>query len=197
MGGNPRQPHPARDSSKHPNPAPGRSPVEGFGELVDSLRQLYTDFGLRPYRVFSVLIEWSGGQVGVGTARVVREQEFLPTPLVELDGLKTTPKDAGKVEEGGAWLKELSPRLTESDVESLVGARQQGQETFVEVQHDARDGVSPRRRFSVHGVPMRDVGGFQWKVRLIRARPDRKADGALDERTALPERLLNPLMVEE
>jgi hypothetical protein len=196
VAGNPRQPGIQHDPSLHPDPSPGASFTESFGETVDELRQIYTDMGLRPYRIVSVLAEWSGRKVGVGTVRIVREREYLPTPKLDLGGTRTTPRNAGKVEEGGAWLTEVSPRLTEDEVLNLaapdgLGA---GQECYLEARIDGRDGSTRRRRYNVSGVPERRAGEFDWKVKLTRARADRTRAGAPNERTAQPERIRNPLM---
>lgn len=175
--------------------------MEGLGETVDDLRQIYTDLGMRPYRVFSVLAEWSGRKVGVGTVRVLREVEFLPTPLlIDLEGVKTRPRNAGKVEEGTAWLTEISPRLTEDQVLALAspGPLPAGLETYLEIRLDARDGQTKRRRYNVSGVPVRRAEQFDWKVQLTRARPDRERNGSSGERRVDPPRLVrNPLMAED
>lgn len=183
----------------HPNPAPSRSLVEELADVADDLRQLQTDFGLRPYRVFSVLQHWSGGRVGAGLVATVREIEFLPTPLVDVLPVKRRMTEGGFTEDGDTWLKEISPRLTEDEVQNLVAPQglQAGDDPFIEVRMDARDGQSERRRYTVQGPPVRDAGAFQWKVRLVKANPDRSRQGEpTGERQAFPERLRNPLMAE-
>lgn len=173
--------------------------MEQLGQTADELRQLYTDVGLRPYRVFSVVVQWSGGKIGVGVAVVARQTEFLPTPLVDLSPVWSEVKSAGKVEDGVATLRQISPRLTEDEVRGLFfqDEIEPGQEGFLEVVHDARDGQTERRRFTVRGAPYRKAGKFEWTCRLQRARKDRKRDGELDGRTEFPERVLNPLMAED
>lgn len=183
----------------HPNPAPQASLVEQLGAVADDLRQLQTDFGLRPYRVVSVLQRWSGGRVGAGTVAVVRELELLPTPLIEW-AVRRRNTEGGYTEDGSAVLSEISPRLTEEQVQQLVapGGLGPGEESFLEMRMDARDGVVvPRRRFTVQGPPFRKAGKFEWRVRLVKANPDRDHQGGLGgERTDFPERLRNPLMAE-
>ena len=196
---NPRPGMPPGPPGQHPNPAPRASLVEDLGSVADDLRQLYTDFGLRPYRVFSVLQHWSGGRVGAGTVAVVREIEFLPTPLVDVLPVKRRVTEGGFTEDGDTWLRQISPRLTEDEVQNLVapGGLQPGDDPFIEVRMDARDGLSERRRYTVQGPPARDAGGFEWKVRLVKANPDRGRQGETSgERQAFPERLRNPLMAE-
>ncbi len=174
--------------------------MEQLGGVADDLRQLYTDFGLRPYRVVSVLQRWSGGRVGAGTVAIVRELELLPTPLVEWS-VRRRNTEGGYTEDGAATLSEISPRLTEEEVQALVApcGLGPGEESFLEMRMDARDGVVvPRRRFTVQGPPFRKAGKFEWRVRLIKANPDRDHQGGLGgERTEFPERLRNPLMAEE
>jgi hypothetical protein len=174
--------------------------VEDLGAVADDLRQLFTDFGLRPYRVFSVLQRWSGGRVGAGTLAVVRELELLPTPLVDLGPVKRKHTEGGGTEDGQFTLRQLSPRLTEDQVQSLVapGGLGPGEESFLEVRHDARDGQElARRRFTVVGPPFRKAGQFEWQVRLTKANPDRDRQGdTTGERQQFPERLRNPLMSE-
>ena len=173
--------------------------MEDLGALADDLRQLYTDIGLRPYRVFSVVVAWSGGAVGRGTPAVVSEKELLPTPEVDLRPVRSEMRTGGKVEEGEARLRQISPRYTEEDVEVLFHRHPlpPGHEGFLEVRVDARDGETERRRFVVRGAPYRKAEAFEWVVGISRQRQDRKPNGQLDERTALPERLINPLMQPE
>lgn len=198
---NPRPGVPPFDPRLHPNPAPGASLVEQLGGVADELRQLFTDAGLRPYRVFSVQEQWSGGTVGVGIPVVVRETEFLPTPLLDLTPLRRKMNQGGFSEDGAVTLRQISPRLTEDQVGLLCcGDRSiPGRETYIEVRHDARDGTEvPRRRFTIQGVPFRKAGKFEWQVRLLKANPDRSPQGALTgERQEFPDRLRNPLMDEE
>ena len=175
--------------------------MEQLGGVADELRQLYTDLGLRPYRVFSVQEQWSGGKVGVGIPAVVAEVELLPTPLLDQRPLRRKMNQGGFTEDGSVMLRQISPRLTEDEVALLCcGDRTiPGRETYLEVRHDARDGSDVvRRRYTIQGVPAREAGKFQWQVRLIKANPDRDRNGALTgERTDFPPRLLNPLMDEE
>lgn len=171
---------PGDDSGAAPLADPCLSLVESLGETVDNLRQLYTDFGLRPYRAHSVVYEWSGGEVGRGTPRVISEQELLPTPrLTETSGIQGELRTGGLVERGSARLTEVSPRYTEDQVRVLfhqlpLGPARQG---FIELRVDGRDGSSERRRFVVRGVPFRDAEGFQWRVNLLRQDEDRLRNG--------------------
>lgn len=179
MRGNPRIDTPDLDPDLHPNPDPERSLVEDLGDTVDELRQLYTDFGMRPYRVFSVVYLWTGGAIGRGEAIVESEKEFLPTPWVDTKPVRSDPRSGGIVERGMATLREVSPRLTEDEISDMCGCehRDPARQTFIEVTMDARDGSSKRRRFAVAGVPYRNAGGFEWEVQIVRQDQDRERDG--------------------
>lgn len=172
---------PSVDPDLHPLQDPGGSLVESLGAVADDLRQIATDLGLRPYRVFSVTYRWTGGAPGMGEAQVVSQQELLPTPKLGLDGVGKELRAGGLVERGTVTLTQVSPRYTEQQIGSLFAdGRQLGREfqTFVEVVMDRRDGDGqPRRRFVVAGVPSRDPDSFQWVVRLLRQDAQRLPDG--------------------
>lgn len=171
---------PGDASGARPACDPSRSLVEQLGPAIDSLRQLYSDFGLRPYRVFSVVYEWTGGDVGRGTPRVISESELLPTPIVrDTAGVLGEQRSAGLVERGTVRIEQVSPRYTEDEVRTLFHQLplKPGQQGFIELRIDARDGNTERRRFVVRGVPYRDAGAFQWKVTLLRQDEDRSRAG--------------------
>jgi hypothetical protein len=175
---------------------------------VDALRQLATDLGQRPYRMFSVVYEWSGGAVGRGQPKTIFEQEFLPTPRLTINGLvdrgyirasvKDTPQTAGSVERGVISVIDISPRYTEDQIRQLFrsGADlKPGQETFIEIAMDSRDGLSERRRFTVDSVPTRHASKFYWSVELVRQELDRDRLGrAVDSATGKAS-ALTPLWV--
>lgn len=189
--GNPRTYGPNDPGSpEHPNEDVECSLVESLGGIVDDIRQLATDLGARPYRVFSVVSQWSGGEIGRGEVQLLRETEFLPTPkLVETSGVRAEPKSGGIAERGTIKLREVSPRYTEDEVRGLLGTGPltdpatgiplAAVEVFVEVRMDPRDGVSERRRFIVSGMPYRDGEAFEWVVSLLRQDQDRTRGGAL------------------
>ncbi len=182
---NPRPETPQTDPALRPNPAPERSLVEQLGETADELRQIAVELGARPYRVFSVTLRWSGGQVGRGVAQCAAEVELLPTPeLVTFEGVRSELRAGGRVERGDARLQRISPRYTEDEVRTLFGCAREGIvpvdcETFLEVRVDARDGTSERRRFAVVGVPYRRPTGFEWIAKLLRQDSNRTRDGAV------------------
>lgn len=156
------------------------------GELfgcVDAIRQIATDLGARPYRVFLVWTLWSGEERGEGVESIVREEEILPVPKVaELSGIQLQLLDIGLDEQGAVQISQISPRYTENQ---LLGRKQDGSgvaknETFSwEVRLDKGDmsDLKRRRRFMIKGVPSFKADSLMWSVNLIRAGSDREHDG--------------------
>lgn len=169
---------PNGDPQLEPNPAPERSLVETLNGVVDDLRQLYTDFGLRPYRVFSVSYRWSGGLIGRGEPEKLSEVEILPTPKL-LPTLRWDFKSAGVVERGTFTLSEISARYTEEQVEILLGGVDDPAiDTFIEITLDARDSEpNKRRRFAQDGVATLDAENFQWTVQVTKSDINRTDSG--------------------
>lgn len=187
---NPRTNTPDRDPSLEPPRNPGQSLFEELGAIADDVRQINVDLGGRPYRCFSVVVRWSGGQIGKGTAAVVSETELTPTPFVDLRPMRSEMTAAGKKEAGFVKMKELSPRFTEDDIRTLfhVQPLPAGHQGFIEVRHDQRDGETARRRYTVRGVPWRDIDNFQWIARMSDEEQNRNRDGTLSERQYHPGR---------
>jgi hypothetical protein len=172
--------------------SPGQSLVDDFGEVADDLRQLATDFGARAQRVVSVRVRWSGGGPGRGTASVVWERELLPTPDVRIYDLVSEAKSAGRVEAGLVRLRGVSPQYSESEIDTLCHLEPlaEGEEGWLELRSDPRDGQAPiRRRLAIFGVPYRDVTGCQWILSgKVSPAGARGADGKLTTETDHPER---------
>lgn len=172
-GGNTRGGNqPQYDPDLGPNPNPQASLVDSLGSVVDDIRQIATDLGARPYRVFSVRVGWSGGEPGRGVRGPVCEEEFLPTPLVKEWWVRRELEPVGSVERGIVELREISPRYTEAQIMSLCpypcGPDAHGNETFIEMRIDARDGTQVKhRRFVIANAPFLDAEKFEWRVKLI------------------------------
>lgn len=178
---NPRMLGPNDDPALRPHPSPERSFAETMGEIVDEARQLQTELGLRPYRVFSVLVRWSGGSPGRGEPCVVMEREILPTPLLRLDGARGSMRSGGVAERGNVRLAEISTRYTEDELRALFHGEHSlpNESAFIEIRMDARDGVVTRRRFVVAGAPFRDLDKWEWTVPLVEQTPNRTRGGEL------------------
>lgn len=167
-------------SQAHPHRAPQRSLLAGLSEVVDSARQIATDIGARPYRVFSIVVQWTGGDKGRGEPRVVSEIEFLPTPKVGVEGLRSALNSGGQADNGEVRVTEISARYTEEQVHTLAHRLPlaKGQEGWIEVTLDARDGAAAqRRRFQPAAPPFYDVENLQWVLRLRSEQQNRTSEG--------------------
>lgn len=188
---NPRPVTPERDPNLHPLRDPASSLVESFGSVVDEMRQIATDLGVRPYRLFSVVIQWSGGERGRGKPTVVSETEFLPTPVVYLGSTGREATTGGGILRGEARVTELSPRYTEEDLNALFHVNPLGknQEGFLEVVLDERMGKAIRRRFVRKGTPQYEADKFQWVCKLLAQDQPRQRDGRVRDVSVRGERL--------
>lgn len=173
-----------RCSTLRPNEVPERSYVECFGDVVDDIRQLATDFGARPYRVFLVTVEWDGEKPGRGKQKILSEEEFLPTPNVDLSAISYQVTAAGRTDQGVVRMYEVSPRYTEDDLHRMIGSElEDNQQTFIEVRLDNREGAEPiRHRLTFSGVPYYDATGAQWILTLKIQYENRTKAGLLSER---------------
>lgn len=174
---NPRPITPNLDTSLHRNTRPECSLVESMADLVDDMRQLEVDFGLRYYEVFSVVVRWSAGERKRGTGTVIAETPFLPIP--EVTGIGNVNRDlrpGGSVKRGDIWLRKLSPRYTQDDILLLFPRElRDDEEHFIEVRGDARDGATVRDRYVIVGRPERKP--FGWEVRLTKQDENRTREG--------------------
>jgi len=177
---NPRAVTPNLDGALHRNPRPECSLVESMAPIVDEMRQMLVDAGLRYYEVFTVVVRWSGGERHRGTPQVLSEQPFLPIPEVSgTSGVDRELRPGGSVRRGGIWLRKLSPRYTSDDILLLFPRElRPDEEHFIEVRGDSRDGANtPRDRYVIVGRPERKAWG--WEVRLLKADEDRTRQGAV------------------
>lgn len=178
-------PTPNLDPSLEPDPNPEQSFTSSIAGIVDDARQLVTDLGLSPYRVFVVTVRWTGGAVGQGEAKVVGELELLPTPEIrETSGVRGEQRSGGLVERGTIELRKVSIRYTERELEGVFQCgrcanRDAAVQVFVEMRIDGREPEARRRRFTVTGMPYLNAKGFEWRVRLLRQDEDRGLNGQL------------------
>lgn len=160
-------------------------------DVVDDIRGLNAEFGIRPYRVFLVHAAWSGGRRGEGTLQVTSRREILPPPRVtDLDGLRARVGATGVVEEGDLRVDEISARIPQDDLmgrtpdlQDPVRKRtsQKNVEFFWEVV-EARASI-PRpapRRFSPPVTLSMARSGFEWRAVLVKAAYDLARDGSTD-----------------
>lgn len=164
--------------------------AESLGATVDHLRQLYTDMGLRPYRLWSVVVAWSGGEPGRGELTVVRETELLPTPRIEMPSYRQEGTAAGAKDDGSITITQLSPRYTEDDITAIFPTElPPGHQSFLEMRIDQRDGCTKRRRLAVVGVPWRRSEHFDWRVKVRDQEESRNRDGSFSRARLYPERM--------
>lgn len=180
MADNPRGLRPASNDPRLSEPGyrARQSLVEELGEVADDLRQIYADadIGLRPYTVHVVRTAWSGGEIGRGEPEVTLDVPLLPIPKLTMTGLSRDSKEGGALERGDARLEQISPRYTEDELDGYFGAVE-GEEAFVEIRIDERDGETKRRRFTLARPPIRRPGKFDWLLVLRRQDGDRLRNG--------------------
>lgn len=162
----------------------GVSLVEDLADIADDIRQLATDFGARPYRAFSIIVSWDGGEVGKGDQRIESETEILPTPNVDISNIRYNVTTGGWTDDGFVKMYEVSPRYTQDEIRELFYRDMESTEqSFIEIRMDPRHGCEPvRHRFVVSGLPFYDATGFQWVVTLKVQQEERNRDGSLSER---------------
>ncbi len=166
----------------------GLGGIDGDGSLfneanaiVDDLRQIAVDLGQNPYRVFSVVVRWTGGARGRGDQVLVSESELVPTPQVDYRPLRQELANAGSLERGTVRLTHVSPRYSEPEIRALLFRDLvDGEEAYIESRIDGRnDGDPQRRRFVVSGAPWLDQKRFQWVVPMTEQDDRRAASGGI------------------
>jgi hypothetical protein len=176
-----------------------------FGPRVDSLRQLNTRYGLRPYRVTLVWTKWTGSGRGAGKELPILEYEILPTPNVKsMDSVSFSIFHAGTVPVGSIRLTEVTLSLTfdelnghamprteecECDREAVREWEEKKRQPhadqipqpfdfFYELREDGRGDHEPvRLKYRLLNVPMREPGKVQWSLMLEKIAEDRNRDG--------------------
>jgi|WetSurSiteA1Bulk_404760.scaffolds.fasta_scaffold16512_1 hypothetical protein len=160
----------------------GKTLVAEFVELADTLRDMQTEFGMRPYKVRRVKVQWSRGRRGEGQPMILEAQNILPTPLAkDMSSLNEILQPFGLKETGGIVVSEMSGRYSE---EFLKGLGEDGseipkdQEIFWEVEFPRPDGqASIKRRFSLSTVPFYDAENLQWTINLTKTADNRHRNG--------------------
>ena len=151
--------------------------------LADQMRDLLTQFGLRPYEVKVIRTRWTGGRRGVGAEVLVSELMILPTPKIgDLNALQEMLSPVGVVEVGSLLLQEVSGTYTENE---LRGYDRDGtppapdEQVFYEVTYYHPSGQTERRRFVIRSAPYYDAGKLGWTFNLEKAAEDRDGGGGL------------------
>lgn len=138
-------------------------------DVIDGLRgELHPAFGVRSYRLFTVLRQWTGKTAGEGTSTDT-EDEILPQPLIEPwegvgSGLQLDLKTCGMDEIGQITVREVSLTYTEDDLRGPASLAR-NQQWFLKLT-DAH-GQGTRQKYFIHGKPpyvdrVRDMGWIMW-----------------------------------
>lgn len=166
-----------RDFTVLKGPQIDHTVIASLTPCVDQIRDIYTQFGARPYTVSLIWTRWSGGQRGIGVEEVAELEQILPTPKIgPLTAIDTNVSPVGTEELGNIRLSEISPRYTE---DRLNGISSDGTQTpedqnfYYEVVYLRADGPGVRRRFTPSGTPSYDPLKFQWVVNLSKQYDDR------------------------
>ena len=89
----------------------------GLIPIVDSARQMLSNFGMRPYRVFLVHVLWPSGRRGMGNQVVISNRELLPAPkVVDMSATTEILHAFGRDEEGGLSIEQISAKYSEDDL---------------------------------------------------------------------------------
>lgn len=152
--------------------------------VADNLRDLYTSFGLRPYRLKLIKTKWSGGKRGIGVEEVSFERLIDPTPLVlDLSALQEIVQPVGLDEVGAIRVEQISGRFTEDMLrghDDLGTPPSADEQVFYEIEFPTPgDGDSFRRRFFLRTAPMYFADRFQWVITLEKSHEDRARSGDL------------------
>ena len=154
--------------------------------VADNIRNLFTRFGLRTYKVRIVRVRWSAGRRFKGVPSVVEELDIMPTPLVQdLTTLTEIASPIGLDEAGVIVVSEISGEYTDDQLRSLSKEGEPpgpDEEVFYEIEYPQPNGPSTtneRRRFFLRGAPYYAAGRFQWSVRLEKTNEDRSRTGDL------------------
>jgi hypothetical protein len=161
-----------------------------LGPLVDRVRQIKTDLGLSPYRVFLVHVLWQGqlSRKGDGIATEISRVEILPAPRV-LDMSATTELLSATAlgEGGGLTVDRISARYSEDDLMGRTSDLQDpsmprtslpNAEFFWEVVQDrVAEPQAVRRRYVPAAAPHLDRSGVSWRITLSKLDYDRGRGG--------------------
>lgn len=156
----------------------GCSVLEGLADAVDQARDVATAIGARPYSVWLVWTRWSDGKRGRGVEETIRERVVLPTPLLTAKSdILSLLTSHGTSEQGFVRASEISVvRYQEDELRGLKpgGEKPDPAEQFYwEVRYPQRNAPAIVKRFSVRGVPEKDMENIQWVIDLTRSNEDR------------------------
>jgi hypothetical protein len=137
-------------------------------DVIDGLRsELHPEFGVRAYRVFTVLRTWSGKTTGEGSVAEV-ETELDPQPRVQRwDGYKFELATCGLDDLGEIKLTEVSLTCTHKDLTGKDDATELGKNQEFLIKLTEAHGQGNPVRFFQHTRPPfvdreKDMGWVLW-----------------------------------
>lgn len=144
-----------------------------LGGRVDRIRQIATNLGIRPYRVFLTWVKWSGSSSGEGDASVYDRKELLPTPRVQnIDSIARSFFSAGALAVGQIRVDMISVGYTEDQLSGRKSGDEELPEDvdfFYEIVEDGRgDNPARRTKYRLSTQPFRKAGSVYWVVNLER-----------------------------
>lgn len=137
--------------------------IDDLVDVVDDARRQHKALGTRPYTWTVVVVQWSGGARGRGTASVVSTNVLDPVPAYEDLDLDFTLQEVGRNENGWVRLKEISLRYNEEDLLPHVPV---DQEVFYEMALTPPGKQARVRRFIPDGVPEYEASSVGWTIKL-------------------------------
>jgi hypothetical protein len=144
--------------------------------VADTVRDIATQLGARPYTVTLVWVQWSGGQRDIGNPQIAGEYQLLPTPLVSsLNALTEDAQSLGLIESGKIRISEMSPRFSEDllfgrDVVVPPGQPLPPNFEFYWAVTFLPSGIV--RRFFPTSAPSLNATNFEWSIDLVRSYDD-------------------------
>ena len=168
----------------------------GLIPIVDSARQMLSNFGMRPYRVFLVHVLWPSGRRGMGNQVVISNRELLPAPkVVDMSATTEILHAFGRDEEGGLSIEQISAKYSEDDLLGVTpdlaelvpsGTDTANVDFFYEVQEARPTSPQPAsRRYVPSSVPMLSRGSLSWKISLTKQDYDRDRDRSMLRNTGV------------
>lgn len=145
----------------------GNNLVDSLVPIADELREsLHTDFGVRQFRVWSILREYAIGVIGDG-GYTDTETEITPRPLVEPYRSTFELEPCGIEEASFVKLREVS--LTYTEAELMGPTLSDGQEWFIKIT-DGHGQEIGDQYWRLRGRPFPDrIKDIGWSMELIDA----------------------------
>lgn len=172
---------------------PRRSLATRLAPVSDRIRQIATNLGVRPYRVFLVWTRFDGEERGDGNETILARKEILPTPKVpSLESLQEAAYSGGVLVTGTLRVERVSLKFTRYDLMGrdipgvgIVDQIPSNIDFFWEIEMDDRQRIEGDRtyptRYRIMSEPTYRAGGTSWTVTL-----ERQDEAPSDKNGAMP-----------